>query len=228
MKRGWRSRRVYEGFARAPDSVFAECLRGVRTATSHSDTARNIRWLAITSSVAGEGKTTLACNLGALYAQEGKRTLVIDADIYTAKLSRRYGGRRSSGGVIQALRNVKSAHEEIVKTTMGFDLLPVAARGSAADGVLSAEPMLALLKVLSRTYDVVVVDLPPLNTTACGLAMSTAFDGIVTVVEWSRTPLDLLGEILRQAAARKGHVARRGHREGRGQPGIRILAICSS
>jgi uncharacterized protein involved in exopolysaccharide biosynthesis/Mrp family chromosome partitioning ATPase len=212
IRRGWSGRGVYEGLLSAPSSTFAECVRGIRTAISLPDSAGEIRCLGITSSAPGEGKTSLTSNLAALYSLEGKRTLAVDADICTAQLSRRFGGRHATRGIVQAFQNVRTARASIVDSGAGFDLLPAGPRGPSGNGAFvgermlpdesAAERMLALLKALGKSYDIVIVDLPPISVAADGLAVSTAFDGVVVVAEWSKTPVDLLEEtcrMLRQA-----------------------------
>ena len=62
-----------------PESVESEAFRTLRTTLSFS--SEDMERIAITSSEPGDGKTTVLANLGASYAQVGKRTLIIDADL---------------------------------------------------------------------------------------------------------------------------------------------------
>ncbi len=65
----------------APATPFAEALRGLRTKLLHSRTAVPFKVILVTSSVPGEGKSTVSANLAALLARSGKRVLLVEADM---------------------------------------------------------------------------------------------------------------------------------------------------
>jgi Mrp family chromosome partitioning ATPase len=54
-----------------------------------------------------------------------------------------------------------------------------------------------LLATLDQSYDLILVDLPPLNPVVDGLAISSLLDGVVLVVEWGKTPLEILADTVR-------------------------------
>ena len=64
-----------------PYTPFAEALRGLRTKLLHSRSAFSSKVILVTSSVPGEGKSTVSANLAALLARSGKRVLLVEADM---------------------------------------------------------------------------------------------------------------------------------------------------
>jgi uncharacterized protein involved in exopolysaccharide biosynthesis/Mrp family chromosome partitioning ATPase len=188
--------------ARSPRSNYADSLRRVMTAISLADVTQPIRTVGVTSALPGEGKSTCASNLAILYTRAGLRTLVIDTDITHATLSARLLPPRTGlveveGGEETVSRSIRPA------TTGGFDILPSA--DVEASRLLAPKCLQALLADLPG-YDMIIVDLPPLSSGAEKLAISATLDGVVLVVEWGKTPLDLVLELSRSLQANKAPI----------------------
>jgi capsular exopolysaccharide synthesis family protein len=153
--------RIYvHKFAQTPH---AECFRTLKTSLTMATTDTNC--IAITSSEASEGKTTTTVNLAASYAQTGKRTLLIDADMRRPGLSRLLEVR-GHGGLSEILRAEteipEMCKERVVSTEVAqLDILPCGPRMLNA-GVLLSMPSLAdILDWAVSEYDQVIVDCPP-------------------------------------------------------------------
>jgi succinoglycan biosynthesis transport protein ExoP len=165
-----------------------------------------LRCIGITSASPGEGKTTLAANLATQFAISGVRTLLIDADVRNATLSRHLAPSAEQG-ILELLNDKDELARSVVPVeSMGVDVLPVALetnRARAGD-LLASEKMGALLARLSQTYALIIVDLPPLRLVAESVAISAFVDGVIVVAEWEVTPLAMLAEVyhsLRKAQA---------------------------
>jgi len=187
--------------ARSPLSRFSESLRAVKTAVSLADTTQPIRCLGVTSALPGDGKSSCASNLAMLYAMCGMRTLVIDADIYHSALTSKLlisapgaDSRKNDSGSDSAMLQIKS------DPAQGFDILPSSI--SDARHLLAPHNMQALLPDL-HSYDMVLVDLPPLTAGADRLAISSLLDGVILVAQWGQTPVDLVAELSRALQANK-------------------------
>lgn len=189
-----------------PFSPFSDGVKRLKTAVSLTGKSRTLRCIGITSASPGEGKTTLAANLATQFAISGVRTLLIDADVRNATLSRHLAPSAEQG-ILELLNDKDELARSVVPVeSMGVDVLPVALetnRARAGD-LLASEKMGALLARLSQTYALIIVDLPPLRLVAESVAISAFVDGVIVVAEWEVTPLAMLAEVyhsLRKAQA---------------------------
>ena len=164
-----------------PGSLAAEAYRSVRTALFHLIKADR-RVLQITSSEAGDGKSTLVGNLGIAMAQSGKKVLIIDADMRKPRVHRLFGVFGGTG-VSDVLEGELDWTEAIQSTHI--ERLHVLAAGSETSlpaELLSSPRLAEVLKEASDNYDWVLVDTPPLLAVSdpCIVAQHTA--GMVMVV----------------------------------------------
>ena len=193
----------FDEVAKSPRSKFTESLRRVMTAISLADVAQPIRRLGVTSALPGEGKSSCASNLATLYSMTGLRTLVIDADVSHSAVTTRLLSSAVGGGA-NIDRSLESIGQLIKPArTGGFDVLPSSVAESTR--LLSLKNMQAVLPDLER-YDMIIVDLPPLTSGAEKLAISSQLDGVLLVVEWGRTPVDLVLELSRSLQANKAPI----------------------
>jgi succinoglycan biosynthesis transport protein ExoP len=189
-----------------PFSGFSRGVKALKTAIALASRTHNIRTIAVTSALPNEGKSTLTANLAALYAANGVRVLLIDGDLHTGRLSQHLAGEPGTG-IVDALEDPARLDDCIVRLDdSGVDLLP-ATNGSGArcDDLLASPAAGELMAVLQKTYELVIVELPPLVASADSLAVSAIVDGTIVVAEWGKTPMPVLGEavhLLRNAQAR--------------------------
>jgi Mrp family chromosome partitioning ATPase len=184
---------------RRPESRFSWSLRNTKTAISLANVAHPLRCIGITSVAPGDGKSTVAGNLAALYAASGVRTLVIDADVFHSVLTKRLLYAPASAG-----ENPDSILGQI-KFVPGqqFDLLP--SQASAAHRLITPKNMEVLIEELEG-YEVIIVDLPPFTSGVHGLAAASVLDGVLIVTEWGKTPVELVVELSRILQAAKTSV----------------------
>jgi succinoglycan biosynthesis transport protein ExoP len=135
-----------------PYSRFTEALRSVKTLLNASQHGSNTKVIGIVSSLAKEGKTTIAANLAALMiasSRAGVRGLVIDGDLHLRNLTRRLApGARE--GLIEAVANPSRLPALVCKRQRsGLDVLPcvLSARLPNAGDLLASPQMEQLLAV---------------------------------------------------------------------------------
>ena len=187
-------------------SPFTESLRTLKTLINLNCGRELIKSIGITSSLPGEGKSTIAANLAPLFAAGGLRTLLVDADFRRACLTNHIAPH-ATGGLLEVLRDGLSAKSLLVQgSEASLSFLPARAKpqaGIPARPVGSADPsdllgsreMKAWLTEIGQSYDVILVDLPPFTAAADALAVSPLLDGILIVAEWGVTPSDLFAEV---------------------------------
>jgi polysaccharide biosynthesis transport protein len=171
-----------------PTSAYAEAIRGVQTALCFSNVEQPPQVVLVTSSVPGEGKTTLALSLATLLAQSGYRTVAVDLDLRRPNLgqpSREAGG----GDLVDYVRGEKMLDEILHEVDHVYNLHIVPARRLTVSPIdlLTSGRMASLMAELRARYDYVVLDSPPLLGMSDTRFAARLADAIVFVVRWSKT-----------------------------------------
>ncbi len=161
----------------------------------------------LTSSVAGEGKTTLVVALAAFLADAGRRVVVIDCDTRRPTVHRLLGDGRPPKGLTELL-----AGDATLDQVLHLDdrrRVAVIAAGSPVDRpqtLLGSKAMLSLLVELSERYDVVILDTPPVLSVSDALILAPLADRVLYVVRWARTASSLAGAGIKQVRQVGGRI----------------------
>jgi exopolysaccharide transport family protein len=177
-----------------PTSMFAEAVRSVRLAVQRASRAKTGQLVMVTSSLDGEGKTTLVANLALTLATIGARTILVDADLRNPEMTRSLCPRARHGLMDVATGEATLRNAILVDPITRLSILPSPPTASATavtDFVFSAG-MAAIFDALRPHYDIIVVDTPPLMPLADSHALAELADWIVLAVGWDRTPRDIL------------------------------------
>jgi succinoglycan biosynthesis transport protein ExoP len=186
----------------APYSRFTETIRNVKALVTAAQQAHSAKVIGVVSSVSKEGKTTIAANLAALMvATSGARTLIIDGDLHlrllTAKLA-----PDAREGVIEALADPsRLAMLVSKKERSGLDVLPcvLSTRIHNAAELLGSPPMEQLLNVARKSYDYIIIEIPPIMSVVDVKVIERFIDRFIFVVEWGQTRRKLVLEALSEA-----------------------------
>lgn len=167
-----------------PSSVVAEAYRTLRTGIVHQplDTAR----LVVTSSEPGDGKTTSIGNLAAAFAQSGKRTILIDADLRRPGMTKLLG-LRGQGGLSTILESEESvvdvAQQVMIPGIIDrLDVIPSGPRPGNPAELLSGDRFMKLLSWAESEYDQILVDAPPVLAVTDATVIGRLADAILLVV----------------------------------------------
>ncbi len=189
-----------------PFSGFSLAMKRLKTAISLGARGRQLRCLAISSAMPGEGKTTIAANLATLFAASGVRTLLVDGDVRRATLSRLLAPQAELG-LVEAMHGTAALADCVVRVEdLGFDLLPISSMHQSAtpeDAPAFGQAEL-LLEDMQKAYDFIIFEMPPLSASLDGVTMSAMVDATILVAEWGRTPVPMISEsvyLLRNAGA---------------------------
>lgn len=171
----------------ASSSPIAENVRRIRTNLQFIDVDNPRKAVLITSGVAGEGKSTIAANLAAAVASSGRRVLLIEADLRRPQVSTLFGVDRSVG-----LTTVLSGGLPLgraVHTWGGgaLDVLPSGVLPPNPSELLGSNQMRSLLQEARNTYDLVLVDTPPVLPVTDAAALLPASDGALLVCKYGST-----------------------------------------
>lgn len=159
--------------------------------------------IGVTSAQPSDGKSTISLNLAYSLAELGKKTLLIDADMRRASLHEKTGLVKTPGlnelitvkikDIPSALRHYQSGNSET-----GFDLLPAGETADNPSEMLNSERMEKLLEALSKAYDYIVIDLPPIGAVIDAVSVARELDGMVVVVRENSCPRNLLSDCMQQ------------------------------
>lgn len=182
-----RARRAPLIVAGSAGSVRAEALRQLRTNLQFVNVDEPARTLVVTSAVPGEGKSTTACNLAIVFAEAGKRVVLVDADLRRPRLAE-YLGVDGTIGVTNVLAGQASIGDALQEWgTSGVYVLPSGSVPPNPSELLGSRNMAALLGSLRDGFDMVIVDTPPLLPVTDGALAATLVDGTVLVFRCGKT-----------------------------------------
>jgi capsular exopolysaccharide synthesis family protein len=208
----------------APHSAMAESFRHVRTKLQHTASLDTTRSIMVTSSSPGDGKTTIACNLAAGLALNGRRILLVDANFRRPEVNKVFGLSNDQG--FSDVLNAVAAFDEVIQETQVPNLAVMAAGPKPMNPTELFESQL-LIDFIERAleeFDHVIFDSGPLMVVAEAQAMAPRVDGVISVVRYKtnnrgllqrmrdelrRTKAEHLGVVLNAVRAQGGGYYRR-------------------
>ena len=137
----------------------------------------------VTSARSGEGKSTITANLAVSFAFSGKKLLLVDADMRRACQSDIFGYEQGDSGLSDALTG-KANLQDVIQNTQwkNLDVLPAGTMTPNPCELLENPAMGKLLEEVNAEYDLVLVDVPPINIVSDPLALSAQAAGALIVV----------------------------------------------
>ena len=170
-------------------TMFAESLRGVRSALLLSPEGSSKRMLAVTSAVPGDGKTTFTANFAITLANSGNKTLLIDADLRRGNVHG-YFEQPLEGGLAEVLQgrlSIKEATRDTGIPNLWF--MRAGERPANPSELLIGPATKELVKDLRSEFDYVVFDCPPLTAIDDTFSIVAFLDGLFFVVRAGRTSI---------------------------------------
>ncbi|MCI8389057.1 MAG: CpsD/CapB family tyrosine-protein kinase [Clostridiales bacterium] len=143
---------------------------------------KECRIIGITSSIRGEGKSTTSSNLAYSFAEMGKKVLLIDADMRLSQIHKIFEMSQSPG-LSNLLAGVSNG-SNIVRGTEYHKNLSIISAGDTVPNpteLLSSRRMSATLELLSSKYDIIILDLPPIDAVSDALIVSGLLHGMIVV-----------------------------------------------
>jgi capsular exopolysaccharide synthesis family protein len=183
-----------------PDSFEADQYRTLRYGVERACPTEQCRVLAITSPIAGDGKTVTTINLAGTVAKAGQiRVLLIDADLRRPAVASMLGFKSDDGpGLVDAILRPGWTLEHSICQLERFNLSVVTTRRPEADAydILASGGMGELIRDARQRYDFVLLDCPPVLPAPDCRLLAQWVDGFLIVVAADKTPRKLLEETL--------------------------------
>ena len=190
-----------------PRSPRAEAFRVLRTNLQFVDAAAHPRTIVVTSSLAGEGKSTMAANLALTMAQAGSRVCLIEADLRRRSKVLEYMGLEGGVGLTDALIG-RTDVIDVIQPYGGTNLWVLGAGPIPPNPseLLGSTAMRSLLGHLSSRFDYVVIDAPPALPVTDAVVISKLVDGAIVVAGSGIVERDQLALTLESLESVNGHV----------------------
>ena len=146
----------------------------------YSDNGKN-KVYQVESSISGEGKTTIVCNLAVSLANSGKKVVVVDLDFRRPKIHRSFSIVNLNGITEYMLGECQEA-ELIKKTSMGVDVINRGRESHNPSVIFTSEKFKELINKLRAEYDVVLLDCPPILLVSDYIHISKCSDAVIFVL----------------------------------------------
>ncbi|CAN5830347.1 MAG: polysaccharide biosynthesis tyrosine autokinase [Gemmatimonadetes bacterium] len=181
-----------------PGSPASEAFRSLRTSLLLSAAEGLPQVLVVTSATADDGKSTTAANLAITLAQQGTRTVLVDADLRRGTLHQIFGLERMPG-LAELLEGEADLEDTLRQVSAGpagtpLDVVLAGQAPTSPAEVLGSEAMRALLDHLRGRYGAIILDAPPLNPVTDTALLALAADGVLLVARSGATDREALQE----------------------------------
>jgi receptor protein-tyrosine kinase len=182
----------------------SETIRSLRTELLMRMKTHGARTLALLSPCAGEGRSQLAAELAIAFAQLGRRTLLVDADLRRPRQHALFGAENENG-LAQALFDGRTLR------LRGIEKLPQMAL--ATSGAIPANPLELLsgvrferlIKEWRRTFEFVLIDTPPTAEFSDAIAVATAAEHVLILGRTDLTSFSAVREMCRKLEMTHAH-----------------------
>lgn len=163
----------------ASDFATKEAYRTLRTNIRFTLNGEGCKTFCITSSTPGEGKSITIVNLAISFAEAGHRVLLVDADMRSPAIARLLV-EKASPGLSNILAGIATTSEALRKDVFpNLDILFSGDIPPNASELLSSEQMSKLVEEMSRHYDYILVDTPPVNLVSDACVVANLLDGVL-------------------------------------------------
>lgn len=182
--------------ARGESPAFAEALREVRTNLTFLDVDNPPRIIVVTSSVSGEGKSTIAANLASAMSVGGDPVIVVDGDLRHPTMAKIFGVVPGIG--ITDILTGKAEVDDVLQHRSDLPNLSILGSGRIPPNpseLLSSHAMKQLIDSLAEKATV-IIDAPPLLPVTDAVLLARIADGAIVVVRAGQTTKDQLTKSL--------------------------------
>ncbi|MBE9030413.1 polysaccharide biosynthesis tyrosine autokinase [filamentous cyanobacterium LEGE 11480] len=164
-----------------PSSLTSAAYRMLQSNLKFLNPDRRVKSIAVTSSIAKEGKSTVSANLAAALAQMGHRVLLIDVDFYRP-VQHQIWGLVNNVGLSNVVMSQVQLKTVINRVQPNLDVIPAGTLPPRPLALVDSKRMSALIAAFEQQYDYVICDTPPLVLASDVIALGQKTDGVMMVV----------------------------------------------
>ena len=169
-----------------PKSYYAEAFRTIKTNIKYSSADKHKKVILVTSTEAGEGKSTISSNLALSLSQDNKKVIIVDGDLRKPSVHKQF---RISGsiGLTEVLIGEQSLDSVKYKINPYLDAITSGHIPPNPAELLASEEMEKLIEKLREEYDYVIIDTNPIGLVADAQILSSKVDGVILVARYEKT-----------------------------------------
>ena len=184
-----------------PMSAYGEAVRGLYTSLLLSHVDSPPKTVVFTSAQSGEGKTTLALSLTRMLAKSGRKVILIDTDLRKPSVSA-FLEIPNGPGLVELLAGEKKP-EDVVRTDepSGAHIITAGKFATNAADIVASDHMKRLIEGLAQSYDLVILDSPPVLAVSDARILATIVDRVVFTVRWADTRRETVTMAIKQVVA---------------------------
>lgn len=210
LKANKKGERLTRLFLDKEQKNYAESIRTIRTGVVLSGIEKPHKVIMVTSSVPGEGKTTLSTNMALAMGQMEEKVLLIDADMRRPSVAKDFGYPAGTPGLANLIAGTAKFGEVVHKGVDGIDVITAGMVPPNPLELLSSTQFRKLIEALKTKYDRIVIDTAPVQAVSDALVLSEYSDSLIYVVRADSTSADLaksgIGRLLQARAPLNGVV----------------------
>lgn len=169
-----------------PKSYYAEAFRTIKTNIKYSSVDKHKKVILVTSTEAGEGKSTISSNLALSLSQDNKKVIIVDGDLRKPSVHKQF---RISGsiGLTEVLIGEQSLNSVKYKINPYLDAIASGHIPPNPAELLASEEMEKIIKSLKEEYDYIIIDTNPIGLVADAQILSSKVDGVILVARYEKT-----------------------------------------
>lgn len=168
-------------------AIFKEAVNTVRTGLMLDRVDRPHSTIMVTSTIAGEGKSTIAGHLAYSYANVG-RTLLIDCDLRTRGVSTMFGVNKTDMGLREVLSAEALLEQCVIGIDNNLDLLCANFTPLNPLKLISSPRFQSHIKEAAKKYNYIILDAPPVLPVSDPLVLAGYVDAVVYAIRARSTP----------------------------------------
>ncbi len=173
-----------------PSSPIAEAYRKIATSIEFSNIDNEIKTIMLTSAKQDEGKSTTICNLAMVMTEHKKKILLIDLDLRKPAVHKIFK-LPNKKGLTDILINKDSYKSYLNNVYPGLDVLTSGLIPANPAEIINSKALKDLIKEMSKDYDYIFFDAPPVMLVSDPITISTYADAVIMVIGHGKTEKDL-------------------------------------
>ena len=191
--------------------VASESFRGIYSQFEIIESGKTSGMIMVTSTLPNEGKSLIASNLAATFANHGKKSLLIDFDFRRPSLHGNFEIKNSQGS-LKWLKdpnsNLNSVIDDpllgIIEYSPNFYLLRTGGVNRKPTELFNQKKLKGLLAAISETFDIVILDTPPVGLFPDALLLAQKTDFIFYVCRFNKVSMFKIQHFIEKLRETKG------------------------